>query len=154
MWIQPHSDNIFYTMIDRVLHCDEKELGEINSLLSQLSKDITPLDSNFLVEKLSNPSFYLLSVKEENEIIAMASLSISDILSCKKAFIEDVVVHQDHRGKGFGKDLIKYIIELATSLNIDKVELTSRPERMEANLLYQKLGFQKRDTNYYQLKIS
>ena len=143
-------------MINRIIQFEDSDLAEINTLLSQLSLNIPPLDNKILTEKLSNSQFFLFSIKE-NEcggLIAIASFSINNILSCKKGFIEDVIVRTDHRGQGIGKLLIQHIIDLAISLKINKIELTSRPERLEANLMYQNLGFVKRDTNFYQLKIS
>lgn len=55
--------------------------------------------------------------------------------------------------KGVGKELIQFAIEYTTNKNVKKINLTSSPERVAANKLYQKLGFIKRGTNVYRLAI-
>jgi hypothetical protein len=40
-------------------------------------------------------------------------------------------------------------IEIARDAGANGLSLTSNPQRVEANLLYQNMGFSKRDTNTY-----
>jgi ribosomal protein S18 acetylase RimI-like enzyme len=70
-----------------------------------------------------------------------------------KVWIEDVVVDVAARGKGLGKDLMLFAIDYVSQKNISTINLTSSPERIAANKLYQKLGFVKRETNVYRLTI-
>jgi ribosomal protein S18 acetylase RimI-like enzyme len=58
------------------------------------------------------------------------------------------------RGKGMGKALMKHALERAKKLAVKSVDLTSRPSRETANMLYQSLGYQIRETNVYRHKIS
>ena len=44
-------------------------------------------------------------------------------------------------------------VHLAGDARARSVDLTSRPDRAEANLLYQRLGFNRRDTNVYRLQL-
>ena len=66
-----------------------------------------------------------------------------------RAWIEDVVVDGDARGRGVGETLNRRAIELAYGLGASTVDLTSRPSREAANRLYQRLGFELRSTNVY-----
>ena len=70
-----------------------------------------------------------------------------------KVWIEDVVVDVAARGKGLGKDLMLFAIDYVSQKNISTINLTSSPERIAANKLYQKFGFVKRETNVYRLTI-
>jgi len=70
-----------------------------------------------------------------------------------KARIEDVVVDKDSRGKGFGETLVRYAIEKAKQRGCAKVDLTSRPDRTEANRLYLKIGFRSVKTNVYRYPL-
>ena len=77
-------------------------------------------------------------------------------LSCptgRKALIEDVVVDQNYRGKGYGKVMIEKVMELCRNKGNVTLMLTSRPSRIVANQLYQSLGFEKRETNVYKMKF-
>lgn len=83
----------------------------------------------------------------------MLSLVVFTIPTGKKAFIEDVVVDQTARGMGLGEMILCEAIELAKSKGVKRIELSSRPSRVPANKLYQKLGFKIRETNFYRLEL-
>jgi ribosomal protein S18 acetylase RimI-like enzyme len=70
-----------------------------------------------------------------------------------RAWIEDVVVDRDARGKGVGEALNVHAIERARLLGARTVDLTSRPSREAANRLYQRIGFKPRETNVYRFEI-
>ena len=74
-------------------------------------------------------------------------------MSYRKAWIEDVVVDQNYRGKGYGKVMIDKVIALCRNKGNMTLMLTSRPSRIVANQLYQSLGFEKRETNVYKMKF-
>jgi ribosomal protein S18 acetylase RimI-like enzyme len=71
-----------------------------------------------------------------------------------RAWIEDVIVDADARGKGVGEALSREAIRIAASRGARTIELTSRPSREAANRLYQRLGFQPRETNVYRYSVS
>ena len=66
-----------------------------------------------------------------------------------RAWIEDVVVDENARGRGIGELLNRRAIEIAVSEGAKTIDLTSRSSRSAANRLYQRLGFVARDTNIY-----
>jgi ribosomal protein S18 acetylase RimI-like enzyme len=66
-----------------------------------------------------------------------------------KVWIEDVVVDETQRGKGIGKKLMLFAINYSKALGAESVALTSRPFRLAANRLYQKIGFIQYETNVY-----
>jgi len=84
----------------------------------------------------------------------MGTMYIVRTLSASKACIEDVVVDEQSRGKGVGKFITQKLIELAKQQNVRYIDLTSKPERVAANELYKKLGFELRHTNAHRLYIS
>lgn len=71
-----------------------------------------------------------------------------------KASIEDVVVSSADRGQHLGKQLMEYVLEQAKAYAPIELHLTSNPMRVAANKLYQSLGFQKKETNCYQMMIT
>ena len=71
------------------------------------------------------------------------------IITGTRAWIEDVVVSENARGKGVGKLLAAEAIKLAEKYGAKTVDLTSRPSREAANNLYISAGFQQRETNVY-----
>lgn len=135
------------------LETPEDEMKDIQQLLNQLSSSSQLLSISDLRRILDRPNFMLLVARDGKRIIGMASFLSVEILMGKKVFIDDVVVLDSYRGQGIGEELIKFLIADARTIGVKYVELTSNPSRVAANNLYQKLGFQKRDTNVYRLNL-
>ena len=128
-------------------------LNAFNKLIPQLSTDCI-LPSKEDMEYIVNSNNTQIFIAEENnEILGTLTLVFNKIPTGGKVWIEDVVVDSAARGQGIGKELILFAIEYTKSKNIEKINLTSSPERVAANKLYQKLGFIKRETNVYRLTI-
>jgi len=79
----------------------------------------------------------------------MLTLVTFPLPSGLRARIEDVVVDQHVRGQGVGTALTMAAVDLAQQQGARSIDLTSRASRVEANRLYQQLGFQLRDSNVY-----
>ncbi len=136
-------------IINQIKKRNDSLCKSINQLLPQLSEGTTI--SNKQLQRIIESENSLLFVAEDknNEIVGMATLVCYDIPTGQKAWIEDVVVDTKWRGKGIGKKIVQEIIAFAKNQGIKKVDLTSSYQREKANLLYQKLGFQKRQSNLY-----
>jgi ribosomal protein S18 acetylase RimI-like enzyme len=67
--------------------------------------------------------------------------------------IEDVVVDEAARGTGTAVALTAAAMEEAKRLGATTIDLTSRPSRVAANKLYQRLGFVQRETNVYRYQL-
>jgi ribosomal protein S18 acetylase RimI-like enzyme len=87
--------------------------------------------------------------ERQNEIVGTLTLAIYHIPTGTKAWIEDVVVDEGARGKRIGELLCQAALDQAKSAGAKGVDLTSRPARVAANRLYQRMGFQLRKTNSY-----
>lgn len=127
----------------------------IRHLVSQLNNGFQPLldeDVQFIIDS-SNTHLYVARLKETNRIIGMVTLVVYRIPYTMKAQLEDIVVDEAMRGKGIGKFLINYVIEKAKEYNIKSLNFTSSPEKINANKLYESLGFKKRNTNVYSLSL-
>jgi ribosomal protein S18 acetylase RimI-like enzyme len=70
-----------------------------------------------------------------------------------RAWIEDVVVDESARGKGLGEALTAEAIRLAREAGARTVDLTSRPSRKAAGRLYEKAGFEERETRVYRYRM-
>ena len=83
----------------------------------------------------------------------MVTLCIYQSPTGRKAWIEDVVVDQNYRGKGYGKVMIEKVIEQCRNRGNVTQMLTSCPSRVAANQLYKSLGFETRETNVYKMSF-
>ena len=81
------------------------------------------------------------------------TLAIFRIPTGVRAWIEDVIVDSTVRGQGCGEALSRSALAAAAQAGARTVELTSRPSREAANRLYQRIGFQVRETNIYRYSL-
>ena len=141
--------------ISELTEASSSVLQSINELLPQLSSSAQVISMDRLSELVeSDNTIIFLGTDDNGQILGMLSLIVMKIPTGNKAWIEDVVVDQSARGKGMGKALMDHALERAKKLAVKSVDLTSRPSRETANMLYQSLGYQIRETNVYRHKIS
>jgi ribosomal protein S18 acetylase RimI-like enzyme len=81
----------------------------------------------------------------------MLTLVVFPIPTGIRAWIEDVVVDDNSRGLGIGIALTNEAIRIGHQKGARSIDLTSRPARVAANRLYEKLGFELRDSKVYRL---
>ena len=91
----------------------------------------------------------LIARDRDDTILGSMTLVLFPIPTGIRGWIEDVVVDEAARGKGVGELLNRHALDIAKARGAKTVDLTSRPSRVAANKLYQKLGFVLRDTNVY-----
>lgn len=120
-------------------------------LLPQLSRSAEPVDGEALTGVARWPGNRLLVARVDGEIMGTLTLVVFPIPTGQRAWIEDVVVDAAARGRGVGAALTREAVRLARAAGARTVDLTSRPSRAAANRLYQRLGFQLRDSNVYRL---
>jgi len=129
---------------------DPDVLASLNRLLPQLSSSAAPVSPAELAEIVASDASRLLVARDaDGSVLGAMTLVVFRIPTGVRAWIEDVVVDGDARGRGVGEALNRAAIDLAYELGSRTIDLTSRPTRVAANALYQKLGFVARDTNIY-----
>lgn len=104
---------------------------------------------------VSEASVLLLAVDRDagDRIVGSLTLAWFRIPTGVRAWIEDVVVDTEARGQGVGELLNRSALDVARALGARTVDLTSRPSREAANRLYQRIGFEARDTNVYRFRL-
>jgi ribosomal protein S18 acetylase RimI-like enzyme len=144
----------FKMKIREITRFESKVFEAVLKLLPQLGPNRSPLsEKQFRKIIKSDNSHFFIAELDTNEIAGMLTLGTYHIPTGTKVWIEDVVVDESQRGKGIGQELTMFAVKFAGSLNAESVELTSRPSRIAANKLYQKLGFIKRETNVYRFDL-
>jgi len=118
-------------------------------LLPQLSSSGKLPSRSDIEEMIMSPATQLLLARSDGKIIGMLMLVLFRIPTGLRAWIEDVVVDGDARGKGAGEALTRAAVASAIERGARTVDLTSRPSREAANRLYQRVGFKLRETNFY-----
>ena len=139
-------------MIVEIDEVTDELMTAVGLLLPQLSPDV-PLPSRDEMEDIiaspRNAFFIARDPDRNDDIVGIAVLAMYRTPTGLHAWIEDVVVDEGSRGKGFGAALTQACIQNAAEAGAHGVNLTSRPARQAANHLYQRMGFHLRETNVY-----
>ena len=122
-------------------------------LIPQLSKSSPPPTHDEIAEMIHGDASDVLVARVDGVILGTLTLVTFRIPTGVRAWIEDVVVDDAARGHGVGDQLNRFALDLARAKGAKTVDLTSRPSREAANRLYQRIGFQPRDTNVYRYSL-
>ncbi len=139
-------------VIERILEPSIEHVEALARLLPQLSSAPPPtLDQ--LRSITENRATYLFFGRVNGQVVASCTLVTFATPTGARAWIEDVVVDSSSRGNGIATTLVKHALAEARQAGAAHVDLTSRPQRSEANRLYRRLGFSARETNVYRLQF-
>jgi ribosomal protein S18 acetylase RimI-like enzyme len=122
-------------------------------LVPQLSKTSVPPDRAALDRIVSSPAVTLLVARTDGKISGTLTLVMFPIPTGMRAWIEDVVVDEAAGRKGIGTELSREALRIAQQAGARTVDLTSRPSRVAAGRLYERIGFQPRETRVYRYLV-
>lgn len=123
-------------------------------LTPQLSTKSPAPSPEALKRIVASPATALLIARDEGEIVGTLTLAMFQIPTGIRAWVEDVVVDEAARGRGAGQALTLEAIRIARASGAKTIDLTSRATREAAGRLYEKMGFQQRDTRVYRYTVS
>ena len=138
--------------VEECTEVDDRLVEAMTSLIPQLSSSSPPPTREQLTEIVDSGATHLLVARDEQAdgaILGAMTLVVFRIPTGVRAWIEDVVVDAEARGRGVGEALNRAALDLAARRGARTVDLTSRPSREAANRLYQRIGFVQRETNVY-----
>ena len=121
--------------------------------LNQLTTHPMTLTETMFRQLIDSENSHLFFLMKEGQIAGMLTVGIYYSPTGGKAWIEDVVVDETFRGQGLSKQLVAHAIEFTQSKRIPSLMLTSNPNRIAANKLYQAMGFGRKETNVYRMKF-
>lgn len=151
------ADLVGDVVVESVTEVTEELVLAMARLVPQLSRSSPPPTEEELAELVDAPGtamFVARSRGGEGAIVGSLTLVTFRIPTGVRAWIEDVVVDDDARGRGVGEALNRAAVDAARARGAKTVDLTSRPSRDAANRLYQRLGFEPRDTNVYRYDLA
>ena len=127
-----------------------EDLDELSSLLGELFSEESDFRPNkdkqlrglrLIFEQPSRGRVFVL--RRDRNIVGMINLLFT-ISTAEGGFVillEDLVIHKEHRGHGFGSMLLDYAIEFARQKNFRRITLlTDRPE-LRSQSFFRKHGF-------------
>ena len=140
--------------IDVATQADKELYDAFQRLVPQLTNNNPPPSLDDLADLVRDSSSTLMIARDDHgKIVGALTLTVYRVPTGIRSIIEDVIVDNSARGQGIGEALMKYAIDLAREKGAKNISLTSNPTREAANRLYLRVGFKKRETNAYQIKL-
>jgi len=87
-------------------------------------------------EQIRNGYLYFLS-EHKNEPMGYMSMNINE----KELFLSKFYVASSQRGKGYGREMITFIEEMANKKKLNKIALTVNRNNTDSIKMYEKMGF-------------
>ena len=113
--IKEFSDSLYITTLDT-----EKNLNEYSKLMFQINEHTKENHNQINLTNEVCKSIYIM--KLNNKIVSSAKLFIEQKIYQTVGHIEDVITDNEYRNKGYGKSLVKYLIQIALNdMNCCKV---------------------------------
>lgn len=105
-------------------------------------RDLQERGLRLVLEEPSRGRIFI--IRAGHKIIAMANLlfTISTASGGFVLLMEDVIVHPDHRGQGYGSTLMEHVIEYAREKHFLRITLLTDKISAESQRFFQKYGFQ------------
>ncbi len=142
-------------VIDAAPAGDAEVIEAIGRLLPLLSRSAPAPTAAEVDEITASPATTLLIARDGagGPIVGTLTLALFRVPSGVRAWIEDVIVSSEVRGRGCGEQLTRAALDAARAAGARTVDLTSRPARESANRLYMRMGFRTRETNVYRYEL-
>jgi N-acetylglutamate synthase-like GNAT family acetyltransferase len=131
------------SMIREAVRNDKEQLFILYKMLVPHSKKMNVQEEQ--IDKIRrDPNNFLLVYDEQGEILGIVTLNI-----CIQALhgfrpygvIENIIVHENHRSKNIGQELLQYVEEYCKSIDCHRIMLLSSSKRQKAHQFFEREGF-------------
>ena len=127
---------------------DLEELVELVMALFDMEEDFQPdrdaqeKGLRVILERPDRGRIFV--IRTDYQIVGMVNLlfTLSTAMGGFVIQMEDVFIHPDHRGQGFGTKLLDYVIEFARKKDFLRITLLTDKISAESQRFFQKVGFQ------------
>lgn len=124
-----------------------EDIEAILALQTQIYRvdKIAPNGRKTMKNQLEDKSCTVLVASIDGKIIGTATIYFIDVAARGRpyAFLEGLVIHEDHRGNGHGTAFFKKCLDAAKNKDCYKMLFTSGMNRQSTHKFYEKLGFKK-----------
>ncbi len=136
-------------------HVTPENISAMGALIEHLTsgkkRGVTEED---IRRTIAQENFYISAIFQNGLLVGMASIHINRWhLSHRIAYVDDVVVAPATQGRGLSRVLMADLERQARDWSASYIDLTSSPDRVAANSLYQKLGFAPQDVSSFRIPV-
>lgn len=129
----------------------ETYLDECLEVQKYLVKSHEQIEADPFIETAKDDHSYFIGTLDDGRLIGMGVVSKIVHPVRSNAFVNNIVVHPDGRGKGLFGVIMDELEAKARAWGCAQVELTCSREAVQG--MYEKRGYLKKETNFYIQKI-
>lgn len=138
----------------RLTTASHNDVDDLAVLAKELRGKDCAMTAGDLSSMLADPHIILVVARDNDHIVGMATLYILQEVGKRGSYLENVIISARYQGQGLGEGLVRTLIDMAREHAVESIKLTSRPERIAAHKLYEKLGFKKYETDVFKLSLA
>jgi len=126
------------------------EIDEVSSLIKE-AFNVVVNSSDLDLQDNQN----ILLLKDDNKVVGLALITLKSdpFKNIKTYYIDYLCVKESYRHKSLGRKIFEKILQIAKDNNINRIELTSRKERIAARKIYLDYGMTIKDTDLFVLEL-
>ena len=131
------------------------DITQVLDLIDQFERPVAPRPSESEIENafraLTAYGGAVVGVYRGSQLLATCTVNICANLNWSArpyAIIENVIVDREHRGRGIGKKLLSFAVELAQQQQCYKVALMTGSKRDSTLKFYEAAGFEASKTGF------
>jgi len=126
----------------------DNEINNCYAVMSQLRPHILVDEFLPIVKDQMQNNYHLAYVESDGQVVACAGFRYSQNLAWDKfLYVDDLITDSQQRSRGYGKQLLDWLIQQARLNSCAQLHLDSGVQRLEAHRFYEREGISK--TGYH-----
>ena len=105
--------------------------SDYNDFIKLINTDISKEKYEHFIDNILGHYHQIIVLEFENKLIGTGTLLIEEKLTyggCKMGHIENLLIHENYRGNGYGELLVKKLSDTANNMKCYRVDLTCNVE--------------------------
>ncbi|MDU5108911.1 MAG: GNAT family N-acetyltransferase [Clostridium sp.] len=117
---------------------EENQWRDAFKVVKQLRTDLNEDKYLQLVKLIHNDGYRMISLLENNEIVAIIGFTIcTNLHSGKHIWVDDLITDENKRSKGYGEKLLSYVENIGRKNGCEILSLSSGLQRPKAHKFYE-----------------
>ena len=118
--------------------------------VSKQNRRVSVEDVRNTIEK---PNYTSIVAVDDDKIVGVVGLAETQFFTGNTGVLDELAVNPEYRRKGIASQLVKKLVEIAKEKRLSYVKLDTTAENDTANMLYEKVGFERKEDTTYKLYL-
>ena len=131
-----------YNSVMQIRELALTELDVAYDVIKELRTELSYDDFEDLVYAMRHQEYKLYGIFEHDALVTCAGVCVQVNLYWKRhLYVHDLVTRATHRSRGYGREMLTYLQDVARMFDCSCIALTSGHQRRDAHRFYETNGF-------------